>query len=297
MAKSKRELPGKSNKIKIALIVLILCVIGLLVLKTIYNHKKPSLPESWTVPQLKNPATEEQQQKAGQTAAPEAQQETKAPAVESTKKLTPCQKVAGEINDFYQHLEGQEYIKAYELHEPVGDHITKIVIKLLNNPPVVVSESENLFTVLKNTAHFYRVLGPKDLSFVKDILTYENDDLERIMAIFYKWSQLKNCQDTSVHLHLPLDKLYEHACFFLNTLGGQSYLFRRDSRLRILTKYYCVLIIDQAAKEKKNKYGIDLPQIIKSVIKDITETETLDNQEQYLTTLHRLESELQQPAK
>ncbi|NOX25853.1 MAG: hypothetical protein GXP59_07045, partial [Deltaproteobacteria bacterium] len=208
---------------------------------------------------------------------------------ETAPSLTPCQKTAAAIKAFYHHLAGQEYIKAYELHEPVGDHINKIIIKLLNNPPVVAATSNDFFSLLKNTAHFYRVLGPKDLSFIKDIINYENDDIEALMATFYQASQINNCR-ANINLQLPLGKLYEYASFFSSTLGGQSYLFRRDSKLRILTRYYCVLIVERAAEQKKNKYDIDIKSFAKSVIKDMQETNTLDNTEQYISTLRDIQA-------
>ncbi len=283
MTKSNRELPKKTNKLKIILILIIILAISLII-KVVYDHKKPPLPESWTVPQIENPNYNRPPEVTNQATNSPPPSESASTGTEVKPSIIPCQKTAEAIKSFYNHLAEQDYIKAYELNEPLGDHINKIVIKLLNNPPVVATETSDFFTLLKNTAHFYRILGPKDLSFMKDILNYENDDIEDIMATFYSWSTFKNCQ-SDINLQLPLDKLYEHASFFLNTLGGQSYLFRRDSRIRILTRYYCVLIADRAAKQKKNKYEIDIKGIANSVIKDMQETDVLDNQEQYIKKL------------
>jgi hypothetical protein len=36
--------------------------------------------------------------------------------------------------------------------------------------------------------------------------------------------------------------MYEYASY-LNTLGGRSYLMRRDSKVRLLTTYYCILVL------------------------------------------------------
>ena len=284
MTKSNRALPEKTNRLKIILIVIIILAAIGLIIKVVYDHKKPPLPESWTVPQIESPNSNRPPEVTNQATNPPSPSASVSTDTEVKPSITPCQKTAEDIKSFYSHLTEQDYIKAYELNEPVGDHINKIVIKLLNNPPVVATETSDFFTLLKNTAHFYRILGPKDLSFMKDILNYENDDMEDIMAMFYSWSTFKHCQ-SDINLQLPLDKLYEHASFFLNTLGGQSYLFRRDSRIRILTKYYCVLIADRAAKRKKNKYEIDIKGIANSVIKDMQETDVLDNQEQYIKKL------------
>ncbi len=288
MPKSNREIPAKSNKIKI-LFIIIAGLMLLLAVKVFYDYKKPTLPESWTVPKIENPNPAKPPELVNQPAdTPEISQP--APVSQEEKpSLTPCQQTAEDIKSFYNHLAEQEYIKAYELDEPIADHINKIVIKLLNNPPVVTSETSDFFTLLKNTAHFYRILGPKDLSFVKDILNYENDDIEELMATFYNWSEYSKCQ-SDINLHLPLAKMYEQASFFLNTLGGQSYLFRRDSKIRILTKYYCVLIAKRAANQHMNKYDIDIIANAVSLIKDIEETDVLDEQNKYIQTLHNIES-------
>ena len=49
--------------------------------------------------------------------------------------------------------------------------------------------------------------------------------------------------------------------FFLNTLGGRSYMLRRESKLRMLVSYYAILIVDRANDEKFNRYGIDVPAV------------------------------------
>jgi hypothetical protein len=288
MTKSTRELPNKSNKIRIVLIVL--AVLAILVgVKVIYDHQKPPQTDSWTIPKIENPNRNRPPELKNQDMATPESSETTQPAPEAEPALTPCQETAATIKTFYNHLAEQNYIKAYELSEPVGDHINKIVIKLLNNPPVITAETTDFFTLLKNTAHFYRILGPKDLSFIKDILSYENNDVEDLMATFYRWSEFKNCQ-ADINLQLSLGKLYEHASFFLNTLGGQSYLFRRDSKIRILTKYYCLLIVDRAAKQGGNKYDIDVSSVAKSIIKDMQDADVLENQEDYIQTLRSLNS-------
>ncbi len=286
MTKSKRTLPTQGNWLKTTVIIVILAILGLLALKFVYNRQQPPLPEEWKIPQAKNPDSSHASAVEQPSATPTDLSNHQ--TVEAVKTpLTPCMKTSEEISSFYKHLEEQEYIKAYEIQEPIGDYINKIVIKLLNNPPVIAAETNNLLTVLKNTAHFYRVLGPKDISLIKDILTYENDDLEVLMATFYRWSQQQNCK-SSTTLQLPLKKMYEHAAFFLNTLGGQSYLFRRDSRLRILTRYYCTLIVDQANKENINKYNLDSANIVRSVLQEVTSTEVLEDQDLYIKTLNNL---------
>jgi len=61
----------------------------------------------------------------------------------------------------------------------------------------------------------------------------------------------------------PFDDLYEYSHFFLNTLGGTAYLFRLESRMRILLFYYSTMIIHEANVREINKYGIDIRPYIK----------------------------------
>jgi hypothetical protein len=79
--------------------------------------------------------------------------------------------------------------------------------------------------------------------------------------------------------------LYEYAGFFLNTLAGKSYLLRRDSKVRILTSYYCVLIVDRANDETLNRHGIDVRPHIDFLFYDIINQRVLVNKKQYLGKL------------
>ena len=74
-----------------------------------------------------------------------------------------------------------------------------------------------------------------------------------------------------------LETLYEYAGFFLNTLGGRNYLMRRNAQLRILTSYYCLLILDKANDETLNRYGIDIRPHIKLVLSEIKNAKSLTN--------------------
>ena len=60
------------------------------------------------------------------------------------------------------------------------------------------------------------------------------------MDTFYFWLTLSD-EHSKLEITRPsIEQLYRYACFFLETLGGRSYVFRRDSKVRILTLYYCV---------------------------------------------------------
>jgi len=88
---------------------------------------------------------------------------------------------------------------------------------------------------------------------------------------------------------VPLEKIYPYAVFFLDTLGGSSYLMRRDLRVRILARYYCVLVIDQANRNKRNNLGLNIIPQRDRLMRDIKNA-NLAGKEKYLKTLREIRS-------
>ena len=82
--------------------------------------------------------------------------------------------------------------------------------------------------------------------------------------------------------------MYEYAGFFLNTMGGRSYLFRRDSRSRLLVNYYSILLIDLANEQGINRHGIDIVQAIPMLTQEIESSNQLIYKENYLDQLYGL---------
>jgi len=228
------------------------------------------------------------------------------PDRETTLRLTPgdeqtlpdsqkeCLQTADKILLFFEHLDRQNYIREYALKGSTLDHFRGIINKLIANPPVVVRETDDLFAILNNMAHFFRVLGPRDILLIKDVLIHEREFIEPTMALFYNWSEIgPGCSDNDLDIDLPLAGLYEYAGYFINTLGGQSYLFRRELYLRILIRYYSTLIIDRANSVDANRYGIDIRYTLDSLISEIQGNSTLEYRKEYLEKLVRLQENYQ----
>ncbi len=57
-----------------------------------------------------------------------------------------------------------------------------------------------------------------------------------------------------------------------------------------MIRYYSVLIVNQAIKHSMNKYNIDLYYHLRAVMKDISDNSTLEDQEQYLDTLRKIQT-------
>ncbi len=200
-----------------------------------------------------------------------------------------CLPLINKINTFYARLDRQPYMKTFHLNEPSKEYFSKLIQKLINNPPIVTRETDDLFTLLKNTAHFFRILGKKNILVLKGILDREKDSLESVLSTFYALSIYPECLEKEYSLSLPLDALYDYAGFFLDTMGGRLYLFRRDSTSRMIVSYYAIMIIDRANIEGSDKHGIDLLPPVNALIEEIeTGGKRIQKREIFLDDLYDL---------
>jgi len=200
-----------------------------------------------------------------------------------------CHHLATRLHGFFTHLDAQPYIQKSLAGRHAQEYFLGLAHKLLNQPPVVSRETDDLYTMLKNMAHFFRVIGGNNITLIKTILSRERDTIEDVIGDFHAWATGPRCEEPIFPFHPPLEKMYEYAGFFLNSLGGRSYLFRRDSRSRLLVNYYSILVVDLANDRGLNRHGIDLRPLIPLAIDEIENTTQLIYKEQYLDTLYRLE--------
>jgi hypothetical protein len=103
----------------------------------------------------------------------------------------------------------------------------------------------------------------------------------------------QECVSGKKKLEIPFTSAYEYAGFFLNTLGGRSYLFRRDPGTRLLVSYYAVLLLDQANTRHLNSYGIDITEHLPRLIQEMEASNGLTNKEEYLDKLYELAEKYQ----
>ncbi|HPA84396.1 MAG TPA: hypothetical protein PLJ30_06295 [Deltaproteobacteria bacterium] len=197
--------------------------------------------------------------------------------------------VKAELAQVCRELESKDYIKVYKIEGGLHARLDAMIEKLAYRPPVVSGETKDLYSLLSNAAHFYRVLGREDILLLKDILSHERDRIEPLMSLLFQYL----IKGSSEHkLNVNIGQLYEYAGFFLNTLGGQSYLYRRDSVTRTLTKYYSVLILDMADKEKMNPYGIDIRPHLTLIQEDMRILGGLKNSDIYQARLKEIEASI-----
>lgn len=213
---------------------------------------------------------------------------TPAPGPEANAQPADCATVNTQMNAFFKYLDGQPYLANRELEGGSKGFFQECAALLMANPPANIAEMKDLFRLVKNVTHFYRVLGKDRLMLAKDIMTTEDKAMEAAMDLFY--ARIVECKEPlpGDEQPLPIERLYDYAGYFLNTLGGRSYLLRRESKVRMLVNYYAILVVDEANDEKFNQYGLDLRPYIDYLFYDISNQKGLTFRERYLTRLTAL---------
>ncbi len=197
------------------------------------------------------------------------------------------EEIEQQIKAFFSYLDEQDYVQAYELKGGTYQQFQLVLKKLSARLPSITEETASLYNLYRNMAHFFRVLGKKRVNLTRDVLQNESEILESAMQTFYLWATYET-GDNAITGQPALKTLYTYSAFFLNTLAGRSYLLRRDSKIRILTTYYSVLILDKANDEQLNPGGIDIRPRIEILLNDLQTQIGLIHQKQYLTELQQL---------
>ena len=212
------------------------------------------------------------------------------PMASITPEVVDCKQITAQVAAFFQYLDSKAYLiwpgtnmRAEELFEQISR-------KLSAKPPVNVGEMEDIYSLVRNVTHFYRVLGKDRIDLIKEILKSESSVLEPAMAVLFAWVTACN---TDEQQQPTLKTLYRYAHFFLDTLGGRSYLLRRDAKLRMLVNYYSLLIVDMANEAKLNAYGLDIRPQLDYVFYDISNQKGLMYRQRYLSRLSALQSKYQ----
>ncbi len=203
-------------------------------------------------------------------------------------KSGDCKETADQLHRFFLKIDDQEYIKSFNLQTSLETHFITLIGQLLDNAPVVSRETDDLYTLLTNTAHFFRIIGKNNIILIKTILGKERDQVEDITQNFHHLISIKSCAEEQFKLKTSIEKTYEYAAFFLSTMGGRSYLFRRESRSRLLVNYYAILIVEQANDLELNYHGINLKEYLPFLIQEIENSNQLVYKELYLDNLYTL---------
>jgi len=199
-----------------------------------------------------------------------------------------CKAVESEIHELFSYLDKKDYI-TLDPDTRISDRVNEVTAALSASPPAPAGESLNPTVLFNNIYHIYRVLNINDIKMIKDILRHERSDIELYMQILYRWLTSSDQCPKSVLTRPSEQTLYLYAGFFVNTLGGRAILFRRDPLYRILFTYYCLVIIHEADREKRNAYGIDLVPFINPLRKQVVYYPELIFRDHYLSVLDNIE--------
>jgi hypothetical protein len=201
-----------------------------------------------------------------------------------------CRRIEKDVRDFFAYLSTKDYIRHIQGGADPFEHYLSIVARLNSKLPTPAGESADSTVLNSNIYHLFRVLERKDIRFIREVMVNESETLEMNIEMLYRWLTLgKRCPDPE-GLRPSREALYHYAGFFLNTIGGRSYLFRRPLRLRLLGTYYSLLIIHESDKEGSNLYGIDPFPHIPALIKEIALYPDFRFQETYLEKLKEIET-------
>lgn len=205
------------------------------------------------------------------------------------KEETPLgfEEIDQQIRAFFTYLDEQDYVQAYQFKGGTYQQFQLALKKMETNPPSITDETASLYNLYRNMAHFFRVLGKSRVNLTRDVLQNENEILESVMQTFYLWATDETA-DKKKTGQPTLKTMYTYSGFFLNTLAGKSYLFRRNSKIRLLTTYYSILILDRANDEQLNPAGIDIRPHIEFLLNDLQNQIGLIHQKQYLSQLLQL---------
>lgn len=253
--------------------------------------KSVSLADQAAAPQAHSSASEEGKEASDDTGMTDAAKNEKDSTADDRiyTREEICAEDPEKIEAFYARLDGQDYIKSLKLQRSSREQINKIFQKLAATPPVVTRETDDLLTILKNTAHFFRVIGKDNIILAKSIIEQEKGEYEDILAALYRLSGQADCLKDRLGLAIPETVYYDYSCFFLTTMGGRLYLFRRDSKSRMLVNYYSILMVDRANQQGTNSHGVDIRPAIGALIEEMENSgDQLKHREFYLDQLYAL---------
>lgn len=221
--------------------------------------------------------------------------ETTADMAPLQERKTDCGRLERQVIAFFEYLDEQDYVIAYRLKAKTLITFQQMLARASQKIPVNIAETRDILTLLHNMAHFYRTFGKQQCLLIRDVLHHESDFIEPVLAtLFAYFLNSEDCKGLSI-AKPSFTVFYNYAGYFLNTIGGRSYLFRRNPRVRILLNYYCVMILDQANQKKANHYGIDIRPHIGRSIFELRNHKGLQNQQHYLAVLNRMEARYQVP--
>jgi len=200
-----------------------------------------------------------------------------------------CEELEDALRAFCRYLDAGETFRSQKTHRDSWALFTSTLESLERRPPVMSAESYRPSVIVENSFYFFRLLGKEKINIVREVIKFESDLAEPLMGIMYYWLMTGRKCDKLPSPTATLKVMYQYAGFFLNTLGGHSYLYRQDSRIRLLTIYYSILVIHEANMRELNEMGLDLRFFLPHIFQEIQSRNDLLYAEDYLQTLTNLQ--------
>ncbi len=194
--------------------------------------------------------------------------------------------VHSRVMNFFKYIDQKGYLAARGIPGTSYEKFKSIMDRLMQASPVISGESQDMLTLLKNITYLFGLLGKTDTLLVRDIINGESEIMEPTMKLFYQWLNPDIAIQGAERITLPFAKQYEYAAYLMQTIGGKAYLFRRDSKTRLLTSFYCILIIDRANQETLNSYGLDIRPLVSSLMTEIQNSKVLIDKQEYIAALN-----------
>jgi len=191
--------------------------------------------------------------------------EEPAEPVTADREADACERMERDVRDFFRYLDRQDYVKEQAGDSDAWTLFTRILAKLSSRPPIPAGEGMDPKVMAANIYHLFRVLADRDIHLVREVLRHEAGSLELNMDLLYGWlTSGDRCPDPE-GLRPSDEVLYRYAGFFMNTIGGRAYLYRRAARVRLLMSYYALLILHRADLAGRNTHGIDVYPLARQV--------------------------------
>ena len=249
------------------------------------EEKKTSLGEPAPIQEEGAPKVASKTPLKGKPLPPEGVEEGR-----PSEKEDFCRKIEKGVEDFFTYLNKERYVRNLKADMDSYERFKRVMTILSSEPPVPAGENMDTLIMTRNIYHFYRLLENEDLRLIREILRNEADSLELNLDLFYKWVMVgEQCPDPE-KIRPSLEVLYQYAGFFLNTIGGRAYLYRRPLNVRLLISYYALLIVHEADKKGKNTYGIDVFPEITPLAREISLYPDFHFQNDYILQLTQLQN-------
>ena len=260
----------------------------------ILTSKKSREPERPLITQKLSPLETEAQSEERQGVSSAKEEPSSVIIEEATApKFSPdendCASIEKNMAEFFQYLDQTEYFQHLNPKMNAYTRFKDILTRLADTLPVPAGEGIDSSIMIRNVFHLSRVLNRQDLHLIREVIKNENDAMEINLNVFYRWLTIGNRCPSPEGLRPSLEFVYRYAGFFLNTIGGRAYLFRRSPDLRLLTSYYCLLIVHEMDKKGKNNYGIDILPFIAPLREEIIHYPDFQFGGDYINTLNNVE--------